>query len=504
MGRGNIVECGSPVTFWSRRSRTSWAGLYVVVLATLSVGLFCGLIYVQVRIPLLRPPGPFPWAALALLLVVGLSCEKFTVGLGRHLELSASFLAFFLSSALIGPLGGYIAGTISPISLAKRGEGLRGLFYSSMFGIVAGCTALLYWSALAWLGSDSALVVAVVGLGSGIFFQALNYVVVLPISWLRGNIGPALFWREGFQPFLPFHFFFLAISLGLVYIYRLYALQGAGGSLLYSTLLVLLCILPVMGLLYAFRAYAHQLELARSNGALADHNKRLALRNERLALQAVASQVTALDLKDNYTARHSAAVSQWSTDIATQMKLSDQDVNLTQLASLLHDVGKIGVPDDVLNCPGKLDKVAWAMVETHCQNGHKILSSIDQFAELANVVLYHHERFDGSGYPNGAAGDGIPLISRIICVADSYSAMVSDRPYRKRLSTDIAKGELLDKKGIQFDPDVVDCFLDILEQHDERYQQGEAADFLVEFQKVKFLRDLPPDPEEAEAAEAAA
>jgi HD-GYP domain-containing protein (c-di-GMP phosphodiesterase class II) len=500
MGRGNTLDCVSPVSFWSRRSKASWAGLYAIGLGALALFLLCGLTYIQLRVQSLRPPGSFPFAGLALLLIVGLFCEKFTVRIGGHLELSASFLTFFLSSALVGPLGGFIAGVVSQMSLARRSEGSRSLFYSSMFGIVAGCTALLYWSALEWLGSSSALVVAAVGLGSGIFFQALNYLLVMPVSWLRGGMGPATVWSEGVQPFLPFHFFFLAISLGLVYIYRIYALQGAGTSQVYSTLLVMLCILPVLGLVYAFRAYAHQIELARSNGALADHNKRLALRNERLALQAVASQVTALDLKDNYTARHSAAVSQWSTDIATQMQLTDQEVNLTQLASLLHDVGKIGVPDDVLNCPGKLDRVAWAMVETHAQNGYRILSSIDQFKELANVVLYHHEKFDGSGYPNGAAGDEIPFISRIICVADSYSAMVSDRPYRKRLSTDIAKGELRDKRGIQFDPQVVDCFLGILEQHDERYQQGEAADFLVEFQKVKFLRDLPPEPEEGQDA----
>ena len=141
--------------------------------------------------------------------------------------------------------------------------------------------------------------------------------------------------------------------------------------------------------------------------------------------------MTALDVKDNYTARHSAAVALWATDIAQAMALSKHEQNITHLASLVHDVGKIGVPDEVLNFPGKLERDAWLLVETHCQNGHKILKTIDQFGELAEVILYHHERYDGSGYPVGLVGEAIPLISRIICAADSYSAMVSDRPYRK-------------------------------------------------------------------------
>lgn len=501
MLQGNTLDGMSPVRAWLRISRPGWAGLYVVVLSVAALGLLCVVVYVQLAVTTLVPPGPFPWAGLLLLLVVGLYCEKYTVRVGSHIELSASFLTLFLSSAVVGPLGGFIAGVVSPLSIAERGEKMRALFYSSMFGVVSGSTALVYWSALHAFGASEGIVMVAVGLASGLFFLALNYALFLPVSWLRCGMGPAAVWRQGVRPFLPFHFFFLAICLGLVYLYKLYAFNGVERSQFHLGLLTLLCLLPVLGLIYAFRAYSQQLELARSNGFLALHNERLALRNERLALQAVASQVTALDLKDDYTASHSAAVSHWATDIAVRMGLSDREVNLTQLASLLHDVGKIGVPDDVLNCPGRLDAASWAMVASHCRNGHRILSSIDQFAELAEVVLYHHERYDGCGYPTGACGSEIPLVSRIICVADAYSAMISDRPYRRRLDVAVAKEELRRSKGTQFDPVIVDCFLEILEENDDTYQQGKAADFLVEFQKVKYLRDLPPEPEEADERE---
>jgi len=182
------------------------------------------------------------------------------------------------------------------------------------------------------------------------------------------------------------------------------------------------------GLIYAFRAYAQQRQLA-------DHNAKLAARNERLALQAVSSQVAALDLKDNYTARHSAAVAQWAGDIAAAMELSDHERNLVHLAGLLHDVGKIGIPDDVLKSPAKLDRVNWSLIESHCYNGYKILKSIDQFQELAEVVLHHHEHYDGNGYPGGSRATRYRWASRIICVADSYSAMVSNRPYGARAAS---------------------------------------------------------------------
>jgi HD-GYP domain-containing protein (c-di-GMP phosphodiesterase class II) len=332
---------------------------------------------------------------------------------------------------------------------------------------------------------SSALVVAGLGLATGVLFQFVNVLVVSPIVWLRRRVGFVTIWREAAQPFLPFHFFFLAISLGLIYIYRAYAAKAAGGlSILYSSLLILICLLPVMGLVYAFRAYAHQRELARRNEALA-------VRNERLFLQDVKNQVMALDVKDNYTARHSAAVARWATDIAEAMGLSNQQQNTTHLASLVHDVGKIGVPDEVLNFQGKLDPESWKLIETHCQNGHKILKTIDEFDELAEVILYHHEKFDGSGYPFGAKGEDIPLLSRVICVADSYSAMVSDRPYRSALPVRVAKNELRRCAGVQFDPVIVSTFLEVLKAHDRRYSNGQSADFDVEFSSDRFLRELP-------------
>jgi hypothetical protein len=151
---------------------------------------------------------------------------------------------------------------------------------------------------------------------------------------------------------------------------------------------------------------------------------------------------------------------------------------------------RLGYPTRCSTTPGGW-KGQLGPLSSALPNGHKILKTIDQFGELAEVILYHHERYDGSGYPVGLVGEKIPLLSRIICVADSYSAMVSDRPYRKALSAEVAQGELRKHAGSQFDPVVVEHFLKILGEHDGAYQRGALADFDLEFSSDRFLRELP-------------
>jgi hypothetical protein len=499
MDRGEPARSKSLGWTLPRVDRLVWVRLCVISVVILTLGLGFALVWVQFFTARLVVSWPLSWPGLVLLVAAAVFAEKHTIHLQRGGYVSASFLPFILCGALVGPLAALAAGAIAPVLLFKRNQPLRAIWDSSYSALLAGATGVCYWLVLGWAGSgsaDSAIVVAGVGVLAGVIFQLLNVIVVLPISWLRRRMGLVALLREGVQPFLPFHLFFLTISVGLIYIYRLYVLQPGGVSTISSTLLIMLCLLPVLGLVYAFDAYGRQRELAQNNA-------RLALRNERLFLQAVKSQVTALDVKDNYTARHSAAVARWATDIAQAMALSKHEQNITHLASLVHDVGKIGVPDEVLNFPGKLDRDAWSLVETHCQNGHKILKTIDQFDELAEVILYHHERYDGSGYPVGLVGEAIPVISRIICAADSYSAMVSDRPYRKALSTEVAQGELRKHAGKQFDPVVANCFLKVLAEHDLAYQRGELADFDLEFSSDRFLRELPSEPVEVEPGIAA-
>lgn len=166
----------------------------------------------------------------------------------------------------------------------------------------------------------------------------------------------------------------------------------------------------------------------------------------------------ALEMKDYYTGGHTNRVSKYCMAIANRLDLGEKDMESLWLASILHDIGKIGVSDLVLQKPGKLNDEEFQVMSKHSQYGSEILSHIRSHRAVIPGVRGHHEQFNGRGYPDGLQGEEIPLIARIITVADAYDAMTSDRPYRKALSHKEAMAELNRCKGTQFDPELVDAF----------------------------------------------
>jgi putative nucleotidyltransferase with HDIG domain len=183
--------------------------------------------------------------------------------------------------------------------------------------------------------------------------------------------------------------------------------------------------------------------------------------NERLegaSLSFAAGLVAALDARDHYTAGHSATVAVYSRDIACRLGFTEEQQQLAHLAGLLHDIGKVGLPPGILEKAGPLTAEERRDMEQHAAIGAHILGNVDDFAEVAQIVRHHHERFDGTGYPDGLSGDEIPLISRIVAVGDAYGAMTSARSYRDALPSWVARGRLRKGAGIQFDPEVVTAF----------------------------------------------
>jgi len=176
----------------------------------------------------------------------------------------------------------------------------------------------------------------------------------------------------------------------------------------------------------------------------------------------------AVDAKDNYTRNHSDRVSYYSVMIGKQLGLSDSDLELLKQGALFHDIGKIGIPDAILQKPGKLTDEEYDDIKNHPSIGAKILAPAKIFADLIPMVLNHHERFDGKGYPVGLAGEDIPLMARIVCVADSFDAMTSDRSYRPRFKVIDALEEVERCKGAQFDPLVVDAFIIALKENKQK------------------------------------
>lgn len=193
-------------------------------------------------------------------------------------------------------------------------------------------------------------------------------------------------------------------------------------------------------------------------------NARLFAMLERQFLETIRTLASAVDAKDSYTYGHSETVTKYAVAIAREMKLPRGEIRNIEIASRLHDIGKIGIPEQILNKPRKLDRQEWEIIKHHPRIGVSILKSASSLADIVPIVLYHHEHFDGSGYPDGLAGRVIPLGARILAVADAFCAMRSDRPYRRALSLEAAVRELREKSGSQFDPEVVEAFLNVLDE----------------------------------------
>lgn len=224
-----------------------------------------------------------------------------------------------------------------------------------------------------------------------------------------------------------------------------------------------------------FKTLAHDASMAIKNAQyqkdLAERNKELAQKLEEINelrqkeqeiyYQIVFSLAQEVSARDEYTASHLEEVEKLGIMTAEQLgvELKGHKLDAFKAALRLHDIGKVGVPDHILKKKGRLTNEEWAIMKEHVKKGVKILEPLTDFNDVAKIILYHHENFDGSGYPYGISGENIPLESRILAIVDSFHAMISDRCYRKAMSVEEAIEELKRCSGTQFDPKVVEAFL---------------------------------------------
>jgi putative nucleotidyltransferase with HDIG domain len=174
-----------------------------------------------------------------------------------------------------------------------------------------------------------------------------------------------------------------------------------------------------------------------------------------------------LEEKDPYTSGHSERVCYYADIICKRLSLPPKERSELQIASYLHDIGKVGISNRFINKKGTLSSTDWAIIKQHTSKSIELLVPLNLSPNIISYIQHHHERFDGTGYPDGLEGDKIPLGARIIAISDSYDSMTSERPYRKPLSNGEAKNELLKCAGKQFDPNLVSIFLDVLKEAEE-------------------------------------
>jgi putative nucleotidyltransferase with HDIG domain len=384
------------------------------------------------------------------------------------IELSVSFIPIVLAAVIYGPAAGGLVGLAGMLG-DRRGPIERFTVYASsraVGGVAGGAAALAVENAI---GRTSLLDVLVATLFAGLAYVSVDLLSTMVVGHLRGIMSPREVWYR----------LRAAESLTMALYTPLTALYAYSYGLAGAWVLAFIAI-PLLAAHLSYSLYAKQSQLidqlTTTNARLEDVNQHL----RRVNLSFAAAMVRALDSRDAWTAGHSAAVAVYSRDIARQMSMPEADIEMVHLTGLVHDIGKIGVRAEVLQKTSALNDDEWAEMRRHSEIGANILIEVEGYDEVARIVRSHHERFDGAGYPDGLAREEIPLLARIIAVADAYNAMTSTRPYRNAMAPEVAIQQLLNGRGSQFQAELVDAFVAVLERESDSYRLGLLADFSLE------------------------
>jgi putative nucleotidyltransferase with HDIG domain len=428
--------------------------LYAAVLASAAVFVAASLLVTGYRLG-------NPWAVAALCLAAVMA-QRGRVELGRNLHASISTFPLLLGAVLFGPLAAMPVAVASMLAEPFRPT-LRWISYASSRSLTAAAAGLV---AFKFVGEGPSELANVVGAAcaAALTAQSLDIAFVAVVVRLRG-LGTPSSLLSTLSPLL-----FASIPL-----YAPVVALLVFGYAHVSPWVLPLFLAPALAAQRSFVLYQHERRLTQDLVAV---NERL----ERANLSFATALVATLDARDRYTAGHSAAVAIYAKDITERMGLAKHEQSLAHVCGLVHDIGKIGLPPGLLEKPGALTLEERRLMERHSEIGERILAKVDDYSEIAKIVRHHHERVDGQGYPDGLAGEEIPLISRIIAVADAYNAMTSDRPYRDAMPSRVARMRLAQAVQSQFDTSVVAAFEAILAGASEEYRSGIRTDFTLEVQ----------------------
>lgn len=434
--------------------------VYGLTLAALAMALATGFLFAGVRLE-----GPL-WQ-LAILAAVALVAERQPVRITPNTEITVSVLPMLFAAVVYGPLDAMAVGALGLLG-DFRPPHVRWLIWTStrsLAGALAGVVVIALLPSQATTG-ELILAVACAASIEALVDSSLGAITVA----LRGTGSYGAFLRS-VQPVI--------ISSLAVYVPAIVVLAYAYGQA--SEWTVLLFFAPGFAAQSLYRLYREQRQAAEE---LASANVRL----QRANLSFASALVATLDARDRYTAGHSAAVAVYARDIAKRMGLSPEEQQLAHLCGLVHDIGKIGLPPGLLEKPGALTLEERRQMERHSEIGQRILAKVDDYQEIATIVRHHHERVDGEGYPDRISAEAIPLISRIISVADAYNAMTSDRPYRDAMPSRVARLRLAQAVGSQFDTSVVAAFEAILATASDSYREGAGLNFEFEAARHDDMR----------------
>jgi putative nucleotidyltransferase with HDIG domain len=401
-------------------------------------------------------------ALFGILLAFSVFSDLTVIETSSRLKLSGSFLSIVLAMVFLGGPPAAVIGviTISVGTLVNQKNALHfflnNVLTYAVFPLAGG---LLFHAVTTGSGvtpADAWYYVMIVGL-----FQVALAINFLMIAAYGSYVERTPFSEKlrVLPAVLPSEFASAMLAVVVAFVYHKIGLAGIA---LFGVVIVTFQYL--LGALLVSQERAEELEV---------RSKQLA----SFQVGMLSAMLRTLDLRDQMTARHSAAVARYSRAIAQRAGYSKREEELVHIAALLHDIGKFILPDRILKANVPLTDEDWMLIKRHPQQGARVVSSLDGYGPVAEIILAHHERIDGKGYPRGLVGGEIPELSRIISVADTYDVMTARDSYRTPMSSHDAIIELRRVAGKQLDARFVEVFIELLEGKDVSFQHGEAADF---------------------------
>jgi putative nucleotidyltransferase with HDIG domain len=402
-----------------------------------------------------------PLPLLGLLFVLAAGSELLNVEI-RSLRLSGSFVAFVLAMALLGPAPAaalmsscmLLDAVVSRISFDRKVLNV-GTF--AAVGLLGGIAMRI----LGAPGYDDPLWFAAAVFGLFMGANTVNFLLIAASAHLSFGVPRAVLGRS-FLTALPSQFATALLTAGVAFTYGHLGMGSIG-----------LAAVILFVFLYIVRT---SIQAQERGDELTQRTRELA----SLQMGLLSTVLQTLSMRDAMTARHSAAVARYSREVARLLDLDEREQDLIHTAALLHDIGKFILPDSVLFANRKLTNDEWELIKLHPEQGARLVERIEGYGPVAEIVLHHHEKYAGGGYPAGIGGEEIPLGARILSVADTYDVMTSRDSYRRPVSREAALEELRRVAGTQLDPKIVEIFERMILEGGVAFSHSDEADFEYE------------------------
>ena len=407
---------------------------------------------------------------LAVLVALACVAQRVPVFLFRSSAISVSFAAVIAAYVLYGTGAAVWVSLAQALvnSITPRRKPLRkAAFNFGSFALSAFAAGELY-RLIGGMTPPSAIgpTLVAVALSAGAYFLVNTSLTAVAIAMSEGQSVVSV-WRTNYS--------WMPVNFGAT------AVQGAALALAYQALGlfgVFVFTVPLCVAWFSFRLYmAKSTEVRQRNEELSTVNELLRQTNDRLEqshVSVIGALIGALEAKESHLSGHAATTMHYSVDVGRKLGLGADEIAAIKLGALFHDVGKIGVSESLLSKPAELTEDEWIEMRAHPTIGASLLGNVPMLDRIRPIVLAHHENFDGTGYPAGLKGSEIPLAAQIISVADSYDAMTSERPYRIALRPKQALRELRANSGTQFNPVVVEAFIQVVIEERRRAARGKA------------------------------